>query len=189
MKTPQWTDGKGNQERFKAAVEYWKDFRDTLPDKSPNKISTTVHGIVLKFQLYGQSADQCFELTKEQLKFANGVLLIVNSIYRMDFMSVIYEAYDGFSSFINTKRDTSESLMDFETRFSAAVSKFNSFSSKTEITQCITALLLLSNASIEHLQRVSALSASATTGTIFNEKASNYVSLKIVTYNQVSSII
>ena len=28
--SPPWTDGKGNQERYKSAVEDWKDFHDTL---------------------------------------------------------------------------------------------------------------------------------------------------------------
>lgn len=188
-KTPPWTDGKGNQERFKVAVEDWKDFHDTLPENSPNKISAAVQGIILKSQLYGQAADQCSELTKEQLKSENGVQLIINAVYRRDFMSVISEAYDGFSILINTRRNDNESLKEFETRFSAAVSKFNSFSTTTKLPQCITALLLLINASIEHSQRVSALSAAAPAGTVFNDQASNDDFLKVVTYNQVSSIV
>lgn len=58
-KTPPWTDGKGNEEKFKVAGEDWKAFHDTLPDISPNRIATLVQGIVLKSQLYGQAADQC----------------------------------------------------------------------------------------------------------------------------------
>lgn len=128
-------------------------------------------------------------LRTEQLKSANGVQLIINSVYRRDFMSVISEAYDGFSILINTKRNDHESLKEFETRFSATVSKFNSFSTTTKLPQCITALLLLSNASIDHSQCVSALSAAAPVGTVFNDQASSDDFLQVVTYNQVFSIV
>lgn len=52
-KSPPWTDGNGNQERFKAAVEDWKEFHDSLPDNNLNKITTGLQGIVLKSQLFG----------------------------------------------------------------------------------------------------------------------------------------
>lgn len=47
-KCPPWTDGKGNQDKFKAAVEDWKEFNNALPASSPNKVPTTLQGIVLK---------------------------------------------------------------------------------------------------------------------------------------------
>ena len=96
-------------------------FHDTLPNNSPNKIAPNLQGIVLKSQLFGQAADQCSELTREELRSENGVNLIVNAVYRRDFMSVISEAYGGFSNLLNTKRGQNESLKGFETRFSAAV--------------------------------------------------------------------
>ena len=138
--------------------------------------------------MFEQASDQCSELTKEELKSVEGVNLIVNSVYRRDFMSVISDAYDGFSALINTKRGQNESLKGFETRFSAAVTKFNSFSNTTNLPQCITELLLLNNSSIEHSQRVSALSAAAPSGTLFSDQAINDDFLEVVTYNQVSSI-
>lgn len=186
---PPWTDGRGNQERYKVAVEDWKEFNDALPDTSPNKIAAPLQGIVLKSQLYGQAADQCCEISKEQLRSADGVNLIVNAVYRRDFMSVISEAFDDFSTLLNTRRGQTESLKSFETRFSAAVSKFNSFSSTTKLPQCITALLLLNNAGIEHSQRVSALSAAAPNGASFTAQSTNDEFLSVVTYNQVSGIV
>lgn len=81
-------------------------------------------------------------------------------------------------------------MKNFETQFSAAVAKFNSFSSTTMLPQCITSfLMLLSNESIEHSQHVSALSAAAPTGTAFPVQASNDEFLEVVTYSQLSSIV
>lgn len=96
-------------------------------------------------------------------------------------MSVVSEAFDGFNSLLNTKRGQNETLKNFETRFSAQVSKFNSFSKTTKLPQCITALMLLSNAKIEHSQRVSALAASAPNGTKFFGLGSNDEFLQVVT--------
>lgn len=174
---------KGNQEKFKIPVQDRKEFQDSLPDVSPNKIPPQGKGIVLKSQLYGQASKQCAVVTKEQLRSKNGVNLIINAIYRRDFMSVILEAYENFSALINLRRDPAESLRTFETRYSAAVAKFNFFSSTKKLLQCITSLVLLNNASIEHSQRVSALSAAAPTGTAFSDKASTDNFLKVLTYS------
>lgn len=104
-------------------------------------------------------------------------------------MSVISEAYHGFSTLLNTRREPNKSLKGFETRFSAAVSKFNSISTTTKLPQCITSLLLLSNANIDHSQRVSALSSAAPSGVVFTDQAQNDEFLEVVTYHQVSSIV
>lgn len=90
---------------------------------------------------------------------------------------------------LNTRRSQNESLKTFETRFSAAVTKFNSLSNITRLPQCITALMLLSNASIEHSQRVSALAAAAPNGTVFTDQSSNDDYLKAVTYRQLASVV
>lgn len=184
-----WTYGKGNQEKFKIAFEDWKESLDPLPDSSPKKVSVSLQGIVLKSQLYGHAADQCTEITKEQLRSSDGVQFIVNSVYRRHYMSVISEAYEGFSALMNTRRGKMDYLKSFETRLAAAVAKFNSFSATTKLPQCTTSLMLLNKASIDHSQRVSALSAAAPAGTPFPEQASNDDFLKVVTYSQVSSMV
>jgi len=128
-----WADVKDNQERFKVTVEDWKEQHDSLPDINPNKIATSMQGLVLKSQLYGQASDLCSGLTKEQPKSDGGVDLIMNAVYQHDALSVISEAYDGFNALLNTRRGQNESLKNFETRFSAAVTKFNSLSTTTKL--------------------------------------------------------
>lgn len=147
-------------------MEDWKDFQDTLPNANPSKISVVLQGIICKTQLNGQAADHCAEISKEQLKSTNGVDLIVNTVYLHDFMSVISEAYDGFSNHFSTRRGKDEYLKGFEACFPAAVAKFDFFSETTKLPQFITAFMALNNALIEDSHRVSVLSAAAPNDTI-----------------------
>lgn len=50
-KSPPWTDGKGNQERFNASVFDWKEYHDSLPDSSSNKLPSAIQGLVLSLRL------------------------------------------------------------------------------------------------------------------------------------------
>lgn len=104
-------------------------------------------------------------------------------------MFVVPEAYNGFSNLLDTRRGHDKSLKSFETRFLPAVARLNSFSMTTELQQCTTALILLNNSTIKHLQRVSTLSVAAPTVTSFSARSNNEGFLKVVTYSQVSSIV
>ena len=59
IRTVPWTEGKGSQEPYAAAVELWKLFYDTLPDSNANKLNATLHSIMLKSQLFSGAADLC----------------------------------------------------------------------------------------------------------------------------------
>lgn len=128
-------------------------------------------------------------MTREKLKCEDGVILIVNAFNQRDFLSIISEAFDGFDFLMNARHSQNESLKTFETCFSAVVTKFNSLPSITEFPQCITALMLLSSASIDHFQRISALEATAPHGTVFSDPSSNDNYLTAVTHKQLASIV
>lgn len=110
-------------------------------------------------------------------------------MYQRDFLNIISEAYEGFNRFLKTHRNNNESSKSFQIRFSAAVAKFNSMFTTTKLPQCTTALMLLSSAAIEHLQRVSCLNAAALTGTVFTDQSSNDACLKTVTCEQLASVV
>lgn len=184
-----WTDGKWNQGRFRTAVYDWKEYHAFLQDTTSNKIAPKIQAIILNSQLNGQAADVIADLTNEDLKNENGVKLIVHALYQRYFLSFISEAYEGLNTLLNTRRSQSKSLKNFETRFSAAFTKLNSFSNTTRLPQGITALMLLSNASIEHSRRTSALAAAAPNGTVFSDQSSNDDFLDAVTYKQLSSVV
>lgn len=67
-------------------------------------------------------------------------------------MSVISDGYDRSNLPLNTNRGQYESLKNFENRFSAALSKFISFSSTTKLPQDNSAVMFLGNAQIERSQ-------------------------------------
>lgn len=49
-KSPPWTDDKRNQEKYRNSVVDWKDYHDSLPENSLNKVFPFLQGILLKSQ-------------------------------------------------------------------------------------------------------------------------------------------
>lgn len=87
-------------------------------------------------------------------KSDNGVNLTLNAVYQRAFLSVISEAYKKFHKLLNRQKSRNVVLNSFGMCFSAAVTKFNLLSDTTRLPQCITDLMLLSNAEVEHSQRM-----------------------------------
>lgn len=115
--------------------------------------------------------------------------LTLNAVHRRDFLSVISEDCKSSSAFMDLFRNPVKALKTFETRFSAAIAKFNYFASTTQLLQCITSLVLLNKKSINHLQRVSAPSAAVKDQNGFPDQANNDDFLIVVAYSQASSIV
>lgn len=65
------------------------------------------------------------------------------------------------------------------------MAKFNSFKKTTKLPKCITELILLSSARIEHLQGVSALSATSSISRSFSVQFQNDKDLEVAMYIQV----
>lgn len=99
--------------------------------------------------MYGRAKDLCSGISDDQLFGDNAASLIVNAIYKGDALSVVSEAYKAFNQLINTQRGTLKNVKNFESRFSAQVAKFNSTSTTIKLTECITALMLLSYSQID----------------------------------------
>lgn len=189
VKSPLGTEGKQNREKNKNVVLDRKEFLESFLETSSNMVSVAVQGIVLKSKLYCEAAGLCSALSNEQLIYDNGVELIIDTVCQRDFLSVISKAYKRFHRVLNTRRNNNVSLKFFEVRFSASVAKFNSMSGITKLPQCITALMLSSNAAIEHSQHVQCLNAAAPEGTIFSDQSSNDKILSAVTYQQLASVV
>lgn len=91
-----------------------KTFSDTLLINNSNKIIASLQNIVLRSQSYGQAADQCCEIDKEQVRSADGVNLIANAVYKCNFKSVASEAFDGFGALLNSCRGQKQSMKSFQ---------------------------------------------------------------------------
>ena len=167
----------------------WEAFNDALPDSNNNKIPAGLSAICLKSQLFGRAKDLCSGITNAQLLGDDGVKLIVESIYQRDALSVVSEAFKAFNQLWNTRCGSAESMKNFESRFSAQVAKFNSIATTTKLPEYTTALMLLSNSSIDDNQRVSVLAATAPSDPNMNAQSSNDDFLAAITYSSVASAV
>ena len=190
VKSPPWTDARGDQLEYKNQVDLWKHFHDSLPNNNSNKIPSNLQAICLKSQLFGRAIDLCSGITNTELSSEDGVSKIVNAIYQRDGLSVVSEAYRVFNDLLDTKRGNNESMKGFELRFAASVAKFNAISESTKLAECLTALMLISNAHISDSQRVSVLAAAASASEVENvATATNEEFLKSISYSSVSSVV
>ena len=103
-RSPQWTDGRGNQEEYARTVQQWATFHDGLADSNSNKIGIPLRGIFLVAQLYGPAKDLCMGLTAGKLASEKGVSLIVNTIFQRDPISVVSEVFKDFTELVITRR-------------------------------------------------------------------------------------
>ncbi len=188
-KSAPWTDGKGDQEEYQKSVKLWEAFHNALPDNNSNKIPSNLRAICLKSQLYGRAKDLCSGIADESLLDADGVQKIVHCIYQRDALSVVSEAFKSFNHLWNTRRGSTETMKNFESRFSAHVAKFNSISTTTKLPECITALMLLANSAIDDNQRISVMAATAPSDATFTAQSTNDEFLAAITYNSVASVI
>ena len=117
IRTVPWTDGKGSQEPFAAAVELWKLFHDKLPDSNANKIPATLQGIMLKSQLFSHADALCKGLSNADITSADVAQKIVDYVYQRDALAVFSDVYQDFMNMLGTKRGNSESFKNFESRF------------------------------------------------------------------------
>ena len=121
VKSPPWTDGKGDQEEYRNAVKLWQMFHNTLPDSNSNQIPTALQAICLKSQLFGRAKDLCSGIPDDQLVGDDAVNLIVGNIYQIDALTVVSEAYRTFNQLWNTRRGFNETIKNIDSRFSAQV--------------------------------------------------------------------
>lgn len=67
--------------------------------------------------------------------------------------------YDELLKLVSTKWNPNEPFRDFELRFSAELSHFNSFPTHVSLTDSISTLMLFVNAAVDSSQRISILAA------------------------------
>jgi len=114
-------------------VKLWLAFHDVLPESNSNKMPVNLPAICPKSQMYFCSKELCSGISDADLLSPEGVSLIINYIYQRDSLSVVSEIYSSFNQLWNTHRGNTESMKNFESRFPAQVSTFNSISRTTKL--------------------------------------------------------
>ena len=156
-----WADGKGDQDQYKNSVLLWKAFHDRLPEANSNKIPGELQGIALQSQLYGRALDLSKKIPSTTIQSIEGASQIVKAVYKRDPLAVIRDVDQTFQQVMSTKRGLNESFKNFESRFEAQVSKYNSLSTESQLPNALVTFMLLSNANVDSSQRVSVLAAAA----------------------------
>lgn len=184
-----WADGKGDQEPYKNAVLLWKAFHDKLPDTNSYKVPQDLQGIMLQSQLYGRALDLSKKIPTATLQSPEGVSAIISAVYRRDRLVVVSNVYQLFQDMLSTKRGTSESFQNFESRFEAKVSKFNSQSENLKLPEALVTFVLLANCNLDGSQRVSILAAAAPYHEELSPDATNEEFLSSIRYDALASVV
>ena len=183
-----WTDGKGDQAEYVAAVKSWSSFHDKLPDSNSNKIPQELRGIMLQSHLYGRAKDLCKDLLFEEIESEDGVEKICNTLYKKDALTAVSNAYGDFQNVLLTKQGNNETFQNFESRFAAAIAKMKSHGSMM-LPESLTAFMLLVNSNIDTTQRISILSAATSHSQNSESTTSDEELMDSVKYNPIASIL
>lgn len=108
---------------------------------------------------------------------------------KVDPITVVSTVYGELINLMSTKRNSNESFRDFELRFDAQLSRFNSLATHASLTDSISALMLLANATVDSSQRVSILAAASLSANLVNPNDSADSMLKLVKYESVASVL
>lgn len=159
METVAWTDGRDVQEKFAEAVKRWCEFHDNLHDKNSKKITKSNRGIVLLSHLYGIAGDVRKLIDDDNINSLDEFLAIVNAIHKRDPPTVVSSFCSELITLHNKNISHGESFRNFESRFNAQLSGFNSNAANTALSDARYALVLFSNANVDANQRVAILAA------------------------------
>lgn len=188
IKNVPWTNGKGNQEEYAKAVALWDAFHNKLPDYNSNKISIELRGIMLHSQLYGRAKDIRRLIADDDIQSGTGWKKIVEAVYKRDTLSVFSEVYQSYLGVLSMKRGSNETFRNFESRFMAQVSKFNSTTTSCKIPETLMAFTLLANSSVDNNQRISVL-ADLSNGNSLGPDSTTDQYLESVSYEKFASVL
>ena len=185
LRNAPWTDGKGNQERFYESVKQWCAFHDNLPNTNPNKIPSSLQGMLLQSQLYGRARDICLKISAEDIKAADGAMKIAHAIHKSDSLAVVNDAFQKFQDLLSVSRGSSETMVNFEGRFDAALCRLNAVCKDSQLPESIVSFLALAHANIDSSQRMSILASVLPK----SSSSSTETPLENIRYADVASLI
>ena len=137
----------------------WKLFHDKLPAKNSNKIPNELQGIILKSQLFGRAVHLIEKVPDEEITAETGAMAVAKCIYKCDPLSVVMDTFNKFNGLLQTIRGNNESFVNYESRFEAAVCRYQG--STSSLPESLVGFIMIANARLEDTQRVSVLSAVA----------------------------
>lgn len=132
-----------------------------FPAAYSNRKPKEIRGFNLHAQFYDLAIDLCRSIPNDVINSAQGAGAIFDVLYKHDPFSVVTSLFDDFSSLLATKRGVKGSFKNFESLFSASLSKYSSHAKSTSLPDIILVLMLLYKSDVFDSQRVAVLSAAA----------------------------
>lgn len=121
MRTCRWTDSRGDHEPYVSAVRRWCEYYYFFHVNNWNSKLPELHGLTLHAQLYDRAATLRQPIPGEIIGFIKGFDAIIDAFYKHDSQFILSSLYCDFSSFFATKRGSTETFQNFESRFCASV--------------------------------------------------------------------
>lgn len=121
-----------------------KRFQQTLPANNSNKVPANLQGILPQSHLYGRALDFSKSIMDENLTLVNRADAIVKIIFKQDPLAVISEVFKDLTVLLSSKRSDTKEFKEFESLFSAQISKFNSHSSDPKLPESFNCFYLAS---------------------------------------------
>ena len=84
---------------------------------------------------------------------------IARAIHKSDSLSWVNGAFRKFQDLLSVTRGSTESMINFESRFDAALCRLNAVCKDSQLPDTIFAFLVLSHAHIDTSQRISILAS------------------------------
>lgn len=149
-----WTDGVGDQLLYVQEVNLWGKFHEQMADSNPNNIPVESHGIVVLANLFERARDLVQEAGSIIIDSDNAVHLIIDRIYKRDFLSKRYFISGKLKTQLISGGGSRKSYVLFEERFAAQKSKFNSRDPISFLPECMGACHLLDPGNVDENQRI-----------------------------------
>ena len=183
-----WTDGKGPQDEYFAAVKLWKFFHDNLEISNSNKIPQKLQGIVLLSQIYGRATNLVKKVPQEDVESEDGAMHVARAIHKRDLLSVVTDTFHRYLELMRTKQGDNETFKNFETRFDSQVSRFNASCKGSELPPALFSFLLLANSRIDTSQRISIISSALPRETDIVDKEAKDI-LAMIKYDDIATVV
>lgn len=88
---------------------------------------------MLQCELFGRALDLSKKIPETSIKSGAGASAVIDAIYKRDPLAVVGNVFQVFLEVLHTKRGSTETYKNFESRFEVQVSKFNSLSKTSHL--------------------------------------------------------
>lgn len=145
--------------------------------------------MMFQSQLYGRAIDLFVVLDQSIIESSTGTQAIVYALFLRDPLSVLADVHRYLNELLDCFRNTNEHVRYFESRFSATLSRLNSYGTSSKLSESLSSLMLLTIAAVDGSQRIAVLAAASPYSSKFTNKSTTHDFIDSVSYVTIASVI